>query len=398
MATAGPLPYLQVSGTEIGNAARTLSYLRRGLGETMQGHWEIGVGDVCGVLYRVDGSGCTPAVFLSPASDPAPWYDPTEPGAATFLGLVLLDIQGYDSTVYRGVDKRLGGLGGGVFSGQHRNPRTWKFRGAMVSADDAGAEYGLRWLTSALESSFCDECALGWLAVRLVCPPENCSNETLGLWYSYDVALTDGPHEVEPYSPRSQAADRDVLAGCRDYIVVEWTMAAANPFLYKPTVVQKQLQIAQQTPCTDICTFLFGTSTPQCVLVAPPKRGVLGSIFNLTSTAGFGGVFLSAYKNCGSNVIPTEAPDLQIHLSEIPAHSTVVVDSSQHKITVYQTDPVTGAVSVGDGSFLVVLPPNKTIEWLELANCGTVACFCVSAEACAEGTLNVTILTQQREG
>jgi hypothetical protein len=98
VSSQGPLPYLEWCGVEVANVARTLSYLRRGLGNTMQGHWILGGGEVCGVLYRLNGGDCLlPDVFVSPTADPAPWYDPDEPGAATFLGVILTDITGYDS-------------------------------------------------------------------------------------------------------------------------------------------------------------------------------------------------------------------------------------------------------------------------------------------------------------
>jgi hypothetical protein len=129
VSSQGPLPYLEWCGVEVANVARTLSYLRRGLGNTMQGHWILGGGEVCGVLYRLNGGDCLlPDVFVSPTADPAPWYDPDEPGAATFLGVILTDITGYDSTISRPYDERIGGLGGAVFGGQVRKPRTWKFK------------------------------------------------------------------------------------------------------------------------------------------------------------------------------------------------------------------------------------------------------------------------------
>ena len=396
MATGGPLPYLSVSGVEVANAARTLSYLRNGLGETLQGHWELGAGQLCDILYRTPG---TPAVFVSPAHDPAPWYDPAEPGSATFLGFVLLDLKGYDSTIYRPLTNRTQGLGGATFSQQQRYPRVWKFRAAMISSDDAGAEYGLRWLTHALETTECDQCATGNLTVRLVCPPANGSNDTLGEWVSYDVVLTEGPTEVEPYSPRSQSEDTDVLAGCRDYVIVEFTLTAGNPFLYKPAHTASYFTLTQATTCVDICSFLFGSSIPVCTPVTVPKRGVLGTIITLETTDGFGSVLLQMYRSCGgSSEVPVGTPDLQIQLSGVPASSVVVVDSAQHKITVYTT-LADGSVAVGDGTYLVQLATNQAIQWLEVANCDDLACVCVGASTpCEPGTVAVTVQTQVREG
>lgn len=399
MSQPGPLAYLNYCGTEIANSARTVSYLRKGLGNTNQGHWDIGPGDVCSVLYRLDGGTLAhPHVFASPQADPAPWYDSAEPGAASFLGFVLLDIKGYDSVLQRSVASQLGGLGGGVFGGQTRTPRTWKFRAAMISADDAGAEYGLRWLTQKLQASACATCSTCELSVRLVCPPADGSNDTLGEWFSYDVALTDGPHEVEPWGPAKKASTTDILGECRDYVIVEWTMVAGNPYLYKRPQTKAYYTLTQATVCTDICMFLFGSNAPQCVSIAAPKKGVLGSIVALSSDAGFGSLLLQMYKNCGSSLQPSGPPDLQIQLSEIPPASTVVVDSAQHTITVATTN-ADGTISVGDGTYLVQLATNQAIQWLDVHDCDKYTCLCVSAATpCAPGTVAVTIQTQNREG
>jgi hypothetical protein len=400
MAQQGPLPYLLVSGVEVSNAARTLSYLRNGLG--FPGHWELGPGDVCGVLYRPPGtSGCTRTVYASPAADPAPWYDPTEPGAATFLGLHLLDIDGYDGVAYRAVTNRLGGLGGATFSRQHRNPRAWKFRGALISRDDAGAEYGLRWLESALQASDCADCALGSLTVRLVCPPDDCSNEHLGMWSSYEVALTAGPTEVDKGAVH-RSEMQDVLGDCRDFVIVEFTLTAGNPFLYKPPVLCLQATLSQNLVCTDICAFLFGSSgNAVCCTVTPPTRGVLGSIITLQSAGGMGDLLLQAYDGCpgtggssGSGSGGGSTLVSQIEISGVPANSTVIIDSSLHSITI-----IDQFGNASDGSGLVVLAQDEGIQWLEVRDCDDVTCFCVSPSIpCASGSVNVTIQTQEREG
>lgn len=250
MSSQGPLPFLEFCGTEVCNSARTIEYLRNGLAQGSQGKWILGSGQMCSVLYRTaPGSSRT---FISPASDPAPWYDTDEPGATSFLGAIMLGIKGYDGTATRAVTGRIVGLGGGTFGGQHRLPRVWQFRAAMISADDSGAEYGLRWLTSVLEASACAECDTCDLSVRLVCPPDDASNDDLGLWTSYEVALTQGPYEVTQFI--DQDFDTDNLAGCRDIVIVEWQMTAGNPFLYKPAV-----------SLGSVTTERFGT----CFAVAP---------------------------------------------------------------------------------------------------------------------------------
>lgn len=456
MGQQGPLPFLEVGGVEVANAARTIAYLRKGLGNTQQGHWELGDGDVCSVLAREIG----PAP-ISPTADPAPWYDPSEPGSATFLGFVLLDLDGYDSTLTRSVSAKIQGLGGGSFGRQQRQPRVWKFRGALVSADDAGAEYGLRWLTALLEASNCDGCSTTDLSVRIVCPPADGSNDDLGKWTSYDVALTDGPHEVDKYAPRLET---DVLAGCRDLVLVEFTMTAGNPMLYKPPVLRQSFTLALNPTCTsDICEFLFGQpGDSHCIPVTPPSRGVLGAVYTLHSVDGFaGGLRFEAYRTCPSTnvqqrpdrtpkiartlgrlgrrqrsrfatvvgvttlfpqgafqthqrarqhplstrlsapavVSPPEDHVLALEILGVPAQSTVTIDSARHTITVTTLDPVTQQPVVEDASYLLQLEEGKGIQWIEVRDCDDIHCLCVRASApCSSGVVDIAVQTQAREG
>lgn len=417
MAQQGPLGFMAFCGREVANAARTISYMRAGLANTQQGHWELGSGDVCSVLYRLNGGTClSPDVFVSPAADPAPWYDASEPGSATFLGFVLLDLDGFDSTLTRTITDRLGGLGGNVFGGQRRKGRTWKFSGALISADDAGAEFGLRWLTAALQAAACDTCASCDLTVRLVCPPDDCSDDTLGEWTSYEVALTDGPNETAKFSPGT-ASMAGILAGCRDLVLVDFTMTAGNPFLYKREVAcLAPTIIAPGAPdCVDVLAIPGGfypagvepagdapfttgaAGTPICCAVTPPARGTLGAVFTFQSVSGMGNVLLQAYEYCPGT--GAETPTLQMELSGIPANSTVVVDCALRQISVADT-ATSASTPAYDGQYLLELQAGSALQWIEVRDCDTITCFCVSTvDPCSGGAdTTVSISTQLREG
>lgn len=387
MSQNGPLPYLSFAGIEVANAARVLSYLRNGLGNSMQGHWELSNTDVASVLYRLNGGTClSPDVFRSPALDPAPWYDPTEPGSATFLGMVLMPYSGYDGQVKRNVTQRMGGLGGGVASAQYRQPRTWTFKGVLVSADDAGAEFGLRWLTSVLETGDCDTCLTSSMIVRLVSPPDDCSDDTLGEWFAYQSVLTAGPTETDAASPPA-------MGGCRDWVDVEFTIVSANPYLYKRPEVcleAQPLDTCDTGPCTDICTFLSGAGTAPCCTIEPPLRGTLGAIFTLAAgPTGYGQVELQMRANCGDL---TSLKSLR--LTGIPENSTVEVNCATHTITVAAADG-----TITDGQYLIDLDPGQTVEWIEIAYCDTAACICIdSLDSTPGDTAEVEISTQYREG
>lgn len=336
--------------------------------------------------------------FISPVVDPAPWYDATEPGSADFLGLILLDLSGYDSVITRSVAQKMSGLGGGSLSRQYRIPRTWKFQAAMISSSDAGAEYGLRWLNHVLQASECDACSGCDVTVRLVCPADDGSDDSQGEWISYSCALTDGPRETDQYSP---GVPSDTMGGCRDVVIVEWTMVAENPWLYKAPVACSSGTITQIGDCDDygdICEFLFGgfISSHGCTNAGidpnfpAPAIGILAPIFTLSSDDGMGAMI--AMK---SNCIAEVAPDQTIEVTEIPAGTTVTIDCSQQTITV--TDNGTGEVS--DGAYLLDLPPGTTVDWPQIRDCDDGGCFGVAPAApCVTGTVDWSISLVRMEG
>jgi len=381
----GPLPYLSLAGVEIANEARTVAYLLNGLADGSQGHFVMGDGSPCSVLYRLNSTNCTPTVFVSPAHDPAPWYDATEPGSAKFLGLVLLDIEGYDSTIFRNVVNRYTGLGGGTFGSQQRNPRVWKFHGVMISADDTGTEYGLRWLTQQLQASECDTCDTTNLTVRLVCPPGDCSDDSLGKWTSYEVALTSGPTEGSLITGQTDG----YMGGQRDAILVEFTLTAGNPFLYRDPEPCLTATIGAGV-CDDICEFLFGGgSLTDCCDVSAPAQGVTGAIAEFTnnSSTDSGSVFISYYPGCNS-----ASAGATIVVDTVPASSTVTVDSARHTVTITQA----GVTS--DAFDLLVLADGEPVEWVEIRDCDQDGCFCVGPYSCFAGSVTAVVTSQNRQG
>lgn len=387
LAQQGPLPYLAYGSLELSNEARTVAYLNNGLADQSQGHFIMGDGSPCSVLYRLASTNCTPTVFVSPATDPAPWYDPLEPGSESFLGLVLLDINGYDSTITRNVVNRYYGLGGGTFGSQQRNPRVWKFQGVMISADDTGAEYGLRWLTSVLQASECDDCSTTSLSVRLACPPADCSDDDLGLWTSYAVALTAGPTEGDLITGQTDG----YMGGQRDAILLDFTVTAANPFLYQAPVACLTAMIGEGSGCTDICDFLFGGgAVTACCDVTAPNQGVTGAIAAFTNmgTTDAGSVYVAYYPGCDS-----AGATSVIVVDTIPAGSTVTVDSAQHIVTLTNPDG-----STEDAQDLVTLADGAAIQWVEIRDCDPDGCFCIGPYSCFSGSVEVVVTAQNRQG
>src|SRR5437763_1918298 len=98
---AGELPFLEVDGVELANAARVVAYARR-----FNASWQFLRRGWCPALDAELGG-----VAVAPASDPAPWYSAVAAESADFLGFMPLDIEvGQKGT--RPAVARLGGLGG----------------------------------------------------------------------------------------------------------------------------------------------------------------------------------------------------------------------------------------------------------------------------------------------
>lgn len=106
--------------------------------------------------------------YLSPESDPAPWYDPLVPDSRKFFGVVGLEVQGAeDSTRLATVVTAM--AGGGVVSALRFGPRTMVVRALAIAADDCGLEIGLNWLRCQYETTL-DSCAGDYLWYLDCCP------------------------------------------------------------------------------------------------------------------------------------------------------------------------------------------------------------------------------------
>jgi hypothetical protein len=115
---------------------------------------------------------CSPAVtgtYSSPASDPAPWYDPACPESANFAGFYTTKFEGLESTYTREVFPVIGG--GGILGRLRAGPRSLIWSGFLFGKTCCGVAYGLRWLTNTLAQSRCGaECSGEQLDLMVCCP------------------------------------------------------------------------------------------------------------------------------------------------------------------------------------------------------------------------------------
>lgn len=211
-------PSLVLNGAEVLNFYRTWSYLR--LGSLVPSGIEAGpVGCVCPALWRDVGS----PVFVSPAADPAPWYDAAHPESADFLGALVYDAEGLDaSMVTREFDALTGD--GARLARQRTGPFEITFRAWLVARTDDGMTYGRLWLANRLAS--CMACDVRSATVRLACPPDNGSDDARGRFSVYGVGLSAGVTPVE----------RPLVVECPYLLDVEWSMVAEDGYLYTDPV------------------------------------------------------------------------------------------------------------------------------------------------------------------
>lgn len=109
----------------------------------------------------------------SPTMAPPPWAgEVVAPESQFFLGAYCLDASDLEASTYGAESTQVAGRGSIVHGGRDAS-RVVRFRVALLALNAAGAEYGLSWLTRALQvkkcgvhSSNCGRASLEWLRDR----------------------------------------------------------------------------------------------------------------------------------------------------------------------------------------------------------------------------------------
>lgn len=113
--------------------------------------------------------------YKTPLLDDAPWLDPDVPASADFVGAYPLDVTGIESSSRTSTPTESLGTGGNAGRLRH-GTKSVVFSTLILAATEAGADYGVRWLRTALLGSACgpsatDSCFGGDLCF-LASPPE----------------------------------------------------------------------------------------------------------------------------------------------------------------------------------------------------------------------------------
>lgn len=214
---------------ELANSSRVVDHLRpttptsdTGLGGAgCHSQLSVGYDDSWPGLYEyLGGSGDGYTV------DTAPWVHAASPQSREFAGVWVMDVQGLDSTpVQRDVVEL---LGPGGYAEQHRDEsRPVTFSALIVGCTNAGARYGLSWLTTALRAT---RVPGGGTLHYLGAHPSDTMATPLELARElHGVVLTSAPTVVETSGLGGGAQHRQSTV-----LRVEWEMVATNPHVYRP--------------------------------------------------------------------------------------------------------------------------------------------------------------------
>lgn len=239
---AGSAAFL--SGEEIVNDARTLSYLEAGYG-----HPSLTVTGGCTCPCIRELIDCDSDPYISPMVDPAPWYDDSVPESADFAGFLTVEFEGMGSTYQRNNFDKI--TGGAVLGRLRPAARTLTWRGFLFGRSDCAVQYGLRWMTANLRGTTC-LCGGEELDLLVCCPEVSGTPPVSGC-----VPTPNQPEACPPFTqpdafrtlksvgllegPKILSQRRIGCGGCGDsscsggdtlIMEIEFSLLAGNPYLF----------------------------------------------------------------------------------------------------------------------------------------------------------------------
>lgn len=225
--------YLCLGGVEIANDARAFAYI-----------------EAIGIPGAAVSTACPcsayDAGYTTPLQDPAPWYEPTRPESADFLGFVAMPAALGDAYA-RGVKQS--GNGGGFLAPLRLKARNVVVSGSLFATSAEGMAYGERWMMEVLKGSPCGAgCPEDNLVILPACPESATYDSDRYFRTLVSVGVTDGPI----------FASRGELPECLIQ-QVSFTLTANKPWLYFPA-----------DRCLDAQAI---TGTLSCALTTPEWMG-----------------------------------------------------------------------------------------------------------------------------
>lgn len=221
--------------------------------------------------------------------DTAPWYDASRPESAEFAGVWVMDVQGLDTVpVQRDISEAV--CAGGVASWARDRSRQLTFSALIVACSNAGARYGLNWLSCVLRQSN----VRGGVDLKFYRshPSGTAAPPASQLRTTYGTVLTTSPKVVEIAGKGGGTRHRQ-----GSIFRVEWEMVCTNPYLYGESVtaavgwdsiVEESIEWAHAPDCEDTAscdlpTIYNAECAPPVIELEPAQIPVCGGCLPLCS-------------------------------------------------------------------------------------------------------------------
>lgn len=335
--------YLAIDGSELLFSDRTMDYIER---------YFKGVSVKC-KRSGLHGILTNDTSFTTPSGDVAPWMvDGAVPHAANFLGGIVTNFVGFDDSTQVGVFTELKDEGA-VHHSPHFSPREMKVNATLYARDPLALDFGIDWLKSAIDSSFC---GTGFGA--------NCNGSSI-LFLAADVSS-----EAEMTAALRQVLDVKVLSGVKvlgypqfkgglHAAEVEFILQAGSPFVFNNATTwsanmtdgTKTLSVAEQTCDPEVDAYSELVTDPLDGTLARPPRPPAINPLPMPAT------WQSRY----TTLIPETVTDLWGQL----VFKIAMKSSStrrQSRIRIYPQSASAGGCNYSGEFYVTYIPANHTLH------------------------------------
>lgn len=246
--------YLELGGLEVINTARLRAYLQN-VGSPLDSGAQVCACPTLTAEVLDDDP------YDTPATDPAPWYDPAVPESADFLGFLPLSVDGWDDPwpVVRTVTTAV--TGGGALGPGRIQPRTITVTGILLGVSCCAVTYGLQWLSRAAQGCTGSACGGDCMTGYWCCPEAGMTAAEFNRRYRRTfrrTALISGP-TITGRAGGDNCANR---CGGAEVLTVEFVLSAATPWAY-----------TDPTPVLDVNLPVVGTECVQWCLLEGSDGG-----------------------------------------------------------------------------------------------------------------------------
>lgn len=357
-------PWMRYADIEIGNANRTLTYVRRMNEPGLTAELSL---SLSGDFFDARNLRCwceatDEGPYISPAADDAPWYSTSVSGE--FMGFLPAQIR-VGEVLQRAAIPRA--RGGATIGRVRPKPRLVQVTGFLIASTARGMAFGERWMADALQGTL-EGCGEDDLELLPACPPEGEDGEFRTL---RRVGVVDLAGAIE-------------IPGVAECLMQQYAfqMVAGDPYFVTAPVTRRAPSTpsgVQETSYVSSCT----GETAAIVTIYSGTAAIDGLVIRAEDCAGYSDTYVDNYSFAGNAWAEYTVVDL-------PADSTLVIDASNE--TVRATD--SSGNSIGGVEFLEWMGP---FRWIRSTNCVTQCVYSDATGATVNGSTTVMVETVDRE-